>query len=491
MTMGISIGISSMKRISLEATKTRMSHVKEALVHYLRQNNRLPCPNAYSSTGFSGKEDPPSGGTCTNSVGVLPYITLGLDRTEVVDGWDNLFTYRVSDGSSTSTNNPGLGIIGSGIGRCLNRNTWTTAAILNQQMSGLNQKMDGEILITKGGIHKSDCVVLVVVSHGPNGKGAYTVDGYQNDSVGAGTDEITNIPPGGPSSGWTYADGDYSGTYDDLLVSMTASDLLAPLVKDGSVKSDAGMRDQVLQQLARIRDAIFVYMVNKTGYAIGAAACPIPATWLTGISYVVGDKVIPSVPNGYAYSATSAGTSGAGPSFWLAQLGTIVSDGAVSWKTISLNRFNIHNLPYEADPASALPGPLVEVRSPPPSRADPTEGYVPYTTLGSLTLSDVTDPWGSQIRYYVNSACAADGTETSAPVTDGLHFGTSPVCSGGRIAFRLISGGSDGFLAANYSGGLDATTCNSTDICIDVTVNELLSKMASSGIPVDTFNGCP
>ena len=206
MTMGIGVLRASMERISLEVTKTRLSHVQDVMVHYLRRNKRLPCPDVYTDDqNFDGLQDPGGGAACTNPIGILPYTDLGLERNEALDGWNHFFTYHVSTASG---------------------NNWTASPTLSENSTGE--------MVVNGNPGR----VLVVVSHGPNGDGAFTVDGYQNvlPPVASVEAENTDNDPG-------YTDAIFTDTFDDILVSMTSAELLSPLLKDGTLKSNSALRN--------------------------------------------------------------------------------------------------------------------------------------------------------------------------------------------------------------------------------------------------------
>jgi prepilin-type N-terminal cleavage/methylation domain-containing protein len=89
-------------------TVTRMQTVDAALVQFVTQQKRLPCPanGLLASTDVSAglevdrnaggcKTNPPDA-TGTNQInGVVPWRTLGLSEADATDGWDRRLTYRV------------------------------------------------------------------------------------------------------------------------------------------------------------------------------------------------------------------------------------------------------------------------------------------------------------------------------------------------------------------------------------------------------------
>lgn len=57
-----------------------------------------------------------------------------------------------------------------------------------------------------------------------------------------------------------------------------------------------------------------------------------PATWTTLTGYLVGDTVIPTVPNGFFYKAIIAGTSDVGEPVFPTVIGDTVVDATVTWQ---------------------------------------------------------------------------------------------------------------------------------------------------------------
>ncbi len=77
--------------------------------------------------------------------GIVPYVTLGLPREAVQDGWGNFFSYRISNTAGANTDG-------------------TITANFNAGNTGLltvNTRVAGAVTLVASG------VVAVVVSHGP------------------------------------------------------------------------------------------------------------------------------------------------------------------------------------------------------------------------------------------------------------------------------------------------------------------------------------
>jgi len=147
-------------------TRKQLDEIQQALFGYAIINKRLPCPAIKNQTmlvnpATAGRPDINiTTGTCNTNPGVLPWIELGLNET---DAWGRRFTYSVT--SSAFTTNLGFTLASTG-----------TLTIQDA---------------TVGNIIASN-IPAVVISHGANGKGAYTPQGIQIPNTSAGTDEITN-----------------------------------------------------------------------------------------------------------------------------------------------------------------------------------------------------------------------------------------------------------------------------------------------------------
>lgn len=77
-------------------TKRQMDEAKEALFGFLVSNGRLPCPADPALDTANVNAGVERAGGCAavaNSIGVLPWRTLGLRET---DAWNHRYTYRVA-----------------------------------------------------------------------------------------------------------------------------------------------------------------------------------------------------------------------------------------------------------------------------------------------------------------------------------------------------------------------------------------------------------
>ncbi|HEU4925224.1 MAG TPA: type II secretion system protein [Burkholderiales bacterium] len=241
LTMGIGAWTANLENQAYAATAQRQAAIKEALTGYLRRNNRLPCPDS-DFTAPDGIENRATAGdpttACSAAFGVIPYMTLGLARDAARDGWGNLFSYHISNTNITVGAN----------GNWSANTDWTRSAWFRTGNTGLitvNDRNGATVTPIATG------VVAVVVSHGRNGLGAYTVGGTRNTLPTTGTDEESNT-----NAGSTYYrrevttdDAATGGPFDDQVLILTARDLLEPLFREGSLRSPAALANDTLQKM--------------------------------------------------------------------------------------------------------------------------------------------------------------------------------------------------------------------------------------------------
>jgi prepilin-type N-terminal cleavage/methylation domain-containing protein len=99
MAAAITNALTASQRLS--TTTARMQAIDAALVQFVMQQKRLPCPADITlapTNAQYGKEITPNNttGCTTNEInGVVPWVSLALSQDDVTDGWGRLFTYRV------------------------------------------------------------------------------------------------------------------------------------------------------------------------------------------------------------------------------------------------------------------------------------------------------------------------------------------------------------------------------------------------------------
>ena len=200
-----------------QVTRSRMANIDTALAIYVSQNRRLPCPadgTRKSSDNNAGVEAANAGPpiSCINNQqsGVVPWRALSLTASDAEDGWGGRFTYRVGPdlvvdkamdftacdpagtaaipgttppycstactaGTLTSCTPPGTALAGS-----------TTKGVIVENVGGA--------VVMDPRTNPSGGAAYVLISHGPEGGGAYNGDGVlQSSSVAAGAMEAKNF----------------------------------------------------------------------------------------------------------------------------------------------------------------------------------------------------------------------------------------------------------------------------------------------------------
>lgn len=196
-------------------TRKQMDEIKEALIGFAIINGRLPCPA--NGASVSGNESTAGSGValvCTLTKGVLPWATLGVSET---DGWGRRFTYRVSQGP---TSNFADGADGTGAACGI------TAGVSFQLCSSASLN----ILAASGGSSVATNVPAVVISHGPNGLGAYPAGGGIQIGTATG-DEGENADDND-----TFVSHDQvQNGFDDLVIWLSPNILINRMVTVGKL----------------------------------------------------------------------------------------------------------------------------------------------------------------------------------------------------------------------------------------------------------------
>ncbi len=188
-----------------QLTQARMQRVQAALHAFAASQGRLPCPaNGAQDTGLAVPAVAVV--TCTNRDGAVPWVSLGLQADDALDGWGRKISYRVSDGANGLTRAAGIGSAGS-LGMSVN---------------------DGGLLQTS--------TAWVLIGHGASGLGAWRRALPRMALPGAGGNEWNNsqAPPAvffrrgevlvDPATGVEYALNNVAH-FDDVLLFESIAEL--------------------------------------------------------------------------------------------------------------------------------------------------------------------------------------------------------------------------------------------------------------------------
>ena len=328
LTLGLAAFNAQVSNAALSTTKKKQEIIRDALIAYLRDFKRLPCPEVTAfggnaPTGVEGRQTAGNPATnCSSFWGTLPYTDLGLSRDVAMDGYENFFSYYVS--SAQTTAEPDW--------------TLTTAA----GVPGFGVGNPGRFAITENGTATTlskNLATAVIVSHGNNGLGAFTSKGTRNALPANGTDERQNaldtpglpnvpsawaapsqiavIPPILPNPGITALIArdrtETPAPFDDVVMALRPNDLLAPIIKDGALKSAEAL---IQEQLAAVRDtAISQLLTNISNPCTPVASIvglPIDP-WGTAINYSIPATIYPLTASTPAASTVAFSVWSSGP----------------------------------------------------------------------------------------------------------------------------------------------------------------------------------
>ncbi len=232
---GMTAGKDALEGSDRVSTQQRMATIQKALDNFARQNGYLPCPAKRSlapgTSGF-GEESraatvctaagdianvPIAPGTPVIYIGAVPVATLGLPDAYAADAWTNKFLYAV-----------GMEFVGSPTSYEVSDGPIT---VMYGDVSGTNYAITTDRAGDPGA-----AAAYVVLSHGPDGKGAYPLNGTAvGKACGATTNnDVANCD----DTDATFYDTEYNdGTnaptfFDDYVVwssnALSRSELVSP-----------------------------------------------------------------------------------------------------------------------------------------------------------------------------------------------------------------------------------------------------------------------
>jgi len=257
-------------------TQRTMESIREAITGFAQANGPLPCPaNGSIAAGLANADTEQFNGTsCTASLGVVPWATLGAPET---DAWGRRFSYRVApafaDNVSLTTWNtrlnaytPPAGNLAQTVSSPTSPANQTPACDLTvaPTLSSFALCSLGDIAVftrgsTTAAVPMGSALPAIIISHGKNGGGAWQTNGIRLLPIPTSNDEAANINgnttaiptggylsfafysrtptpaasgcvdpvPGGPASSAPLCE------FDDIVVVISSSTLIARMVAAG------------------------------------------------------------------------------------------------------------------------------------------------------------------------------------------------------------------------------------------------------------------
>ena len=292
----------------IASTKTGEQTIKTALISFIERNNRLPCPAVATllATDANYGREAPTPGTCTGTVaagtsvkGIVPWLALGLPDEAVSDGYYRRYSYYVTLSQTNLSATTVAGMRGTMTVHSGVPVTLGLAATGNQINSCSTTAGDNSCNLA---------AVVVLISHGANGLGAYLPNGVAMAAAAAAR-EIENA-----DANVAFVRSDYSNNpadpFDDILLALSPDDLLGPLGAKGAIASP---RATTNEQLRSARDTIVAQIINSAptrGQVPAALAPPILDGWGIALDY---NRIEPNVctPIGpVTFTITSLGVDG-------------------------------------------------------------------------------------------------------------------------------------------------------------------------------------
>ncbi|MCQ3925544.1 MAG: hypothetical protein DPW12_15510 [Rhodocyclaceae bacterium] len=197
---GMMLPLSAQQEIrARQETEKTLIDIREALIGFAASHSAgdgkpyLPCPD----TDDDGIEDR-TGSACSDPEGRIPWVTLGMARQ---DAWNNRFRYRVSAAFSNG-----------GSGFTLNTSGDITVCADNACASSV-----------------AGSVPALVLSHGPNGLGAFNTSGGTN-AAPTSADELENT-----DADVRFVSKIPDGNFDDLVIWVPHSILINRMISAGKL----------------------------------------------------------------------------------------------------------------------------------------------------------------------------------------------------------------------------------------------------------------
>lgn len=222
-----------------QLTNSNLSALSRSIAAFVQANGCLPCPTPASAVGAGfgsvRGEIGAACGTCSTPEGIPPFASLGLPAATAKDGWGRWITMRIDPALAIN-----FGVVPP-TAPCTASDTAPCALGASQKGLCRANIPNAKRISVRTSADMTQPAAFVLVSHGPNGYGAFTTS-----LIAGGSDDAHhyNGPAGTCTASTGYelcnADGDLSfadtmatnnptDPFDDVLVYMDRNALVASL----------------------------------------------------------------------------------------------------------------------------------------------------------------------------------------------------------------------------------------------------------------------
>jgi type II secretory pathway pseudopilin PulG len=256
---GLALLNARLAQAKVDATKTRVETIRQAMTAFVSQNYRLPCPaapgltkgvanyNIERVTGASGSQICTAASGLTNNIGgtaplgvsrgTVPCVTLGLSEDTCTDGWGSRFTYFVQNSAIRMTVNNASGMQGT---MTVHKITPPAAATTTLGLSPTGNQINA-CSTTAGDNSCNLAAVAMVISHGANRGGGFMP--VSATAVPTGGSAISAYELENTDNNIRFIQNDYIeqgvNAFDDVVLTIAPRDVVFSLSQMGVVKLPA------------------------------------------------------------------------------------------------------------------------------------------------------------------------------------------------------------------------------------------------------------
>jgi prepilin-type N-terminal cleavage/methylation domain-containing protein len=268
--------LSSSSKIA--ATQSKEALIKAALINFIAVNNRLPCPADPTATASTaGTLSTPAGTYGMETVtaatpkgcamplsagvyaGVVPWATLGLTQDAAIDGYNQFFTYLVAATAIKTVPVTAVTALNAGLVPTISGLEGAISIYASQTNLTIPTNNCMPTSYTSTAPYNQCSAVVVIISHGADGLGAYTTSG-------AAATPLSNAPDENQNALHTNqivmhdASMTTNNPFDDIILPITSSDLLSPLMGNGTLQPyNAVLNNDFANITAAITNSLIAY----------------------------------------------------------------------------------------------------------------------------------------------------------------------------------------------------------------------------------------